>query len=100
MTGYDTAKAAAESAQADVCLWEDVYNSAEDGSFGQSLADVNLSKARGKLHKLEQQAQAQLQSILDIKEAMLNELGLYKAHWKSESQTVVATHLIDTPAPG
>lgn len=83
-TGYDTTKAAAESARADVCNWEGVYTSAEDGSFSQSLADVNLSKARGKLQKLEQQAQAQLQSILETKKAMLHDVGLFKAHWMSE----------------
>lgn len=83
-TDYDTTKAATESAQADVCKWGGVYTSAEDGSFSQSLADVNLSKARAKLQKLEQQAQTQLQAISNTKEAMLKELGLYKAHWMTE----------------
>lgn len=90
-TGYDTTKAAVESARADVSKWEGVYASAEDGSFSQSLADVNLSKARGKLQKLEHQAQAQLQSILEAKEAMLHDIGMFKAHWMSERKKARCT---------
>lgn len=84
-TGYATAKAAVESAQADVSTWEGAYADAEHGSFSQSLADVNLSKARSKLQKLEQQAaqaHAQLHSALGIKEAMLTELNI--CHWKTQ----------------